>query len=294
MRIAVPARVKPFFGWVRAIGTDFTRNRASLAAGGLAYFVTLSLAPLAIAFGGLAGLVLDPSDVAAALHKLTDRAPAAVAQSGDQITQALVNLVTGASAASASITTIVGFVVALYASSKVVYGVRLALDGAFGVTAGTRGVIERVISAVVTLAALVVGVVVVVLVTVLPRVLDAFGLREIVVTTGNVYLDWLIVWLLTFFAVRAVMIYGPNRHARVPWLSPGVLIATLGIVGSTAFVGLYVHYSSTMSAAVLALGTPVVLLLWLYLGFLSLLAGAAVVASAERGNGWASLNRRAT
>ena len=68
-------RVQAVVAWGTRLGLEYTRTRASLAAGGLAYFVALSLAPAALAFGTLAGLFLDPADVRAVLERLAERAP---------------------------------------------------------------------------------------------------------------------------------------------------------------------------------------------------------------------------
>lgn len=282
MRVEVPPWLAPVVFWGQRIGTTFTRNRASLAAGGLAYFVTLSLAPLAIAFGALAGLVLDPRQVKAALESIASRSPDSAFGAGGDIADALMSLVTGASTGAASATTIVGFVVALYASSKVVYGLRMAMNTAFDVQERRSGTVERLFSAVVTLVGLIAAVALVILVTVVPRILRDLGLESTSLTTGNSVLDWVILTLVVYGAVWSVISFAPNRRRRVSWRAWGVLAATACVVGATVFVGIYVRLSSTMSAAVVALGTPVVLLLWLYLCFLGLLVGAAIVADSEQ------------
>lgn len=271
----VARQFRPFVDWCRAIGVSFTQNRASLAAGGLAYFVTLSLAPLAIAFGGIAGLVLDPATVQRVLDSLADKSP--VSGSTDQVAEQLISLVTNASAGSTSIATVIGFVVALYAASKVVYGGRMALNTAFGFEEKRAGVIERAIAAVVTLAALVIGVVAVIVITVVPRILQELGIKNVTASTGNAAIDWLIFFVLVYIGTWGAMVFGPSQRMKVPWLSLGVSVSTVIVIASTSFVGIYVHFSSTMSAAVIALGTPVVLLLWLYLCFLGLLLGAVMI-----------------
>ena len=90
-------RIDRLVAWGTRLGLEYTRTRASLAAGGLAYFVALSLAPAALAFGTLAGLVLDPDEVRAVLERLTGRAPEAAGDLQPAV-EALVSLVEGASA----------------------------------------------------------------------------------------------------------------------------------------------------------------------------------------------------
>jgi uncharacterized BrkB/YihY/UPF0761 family membrane protein len=65
---------------------------------------------------------------------------------------------------------------------------------------------------------------------------------------------------------------------RIPIRALGPVAATAVIAASTIGVGIYAHFSSTLSAAVLVFGSPVVALLWLYLCFLGLLIGSEMEA----------------
>ncbi len=274
-------RFRYLVAWGTRLGGDYTRYRASLAAGGLAYFVALSLAPAAVAFGMIAGVFLDPSDVRSALEDLAARTPGTVGNV-QPVIDALVSMVEGASATAFTVTTVVSLVIAVYAASKVVYGVRMALNTVFGVVEVRSGLVERAFSAVFTLVGLVICVGVVVLLTFVPRILQWLGITGITTTTGNWLLDWLVVLLLVFVGVRGIVRRGPNGGVPVPWRSLGVAAATVWIVAVTAGVGVYASFSSSLGAAVLLLGTAVVILLWLYLCFVGLLWGAIIEADRQR------------
>lgn len=274
-------RIRDIIGWGRGIALDYTRNRVSLASGGLAYFVALSLAPAAVAFGALAGLFLDAADVRSALETLAAQSPQTLGNA-QSVIDTLVGVVEGASSGSFTVTTIVSFVIAVYASSKVVYGVRQAMNTAFGVVEERSGLIERGIAAIATLIALVAGVVVVFLVTVVPRVLTWVGIDDVATSSGNVFIDWGIIAILVFIAVRALMRFAPNGGQRVPWSSLGAAVGAVWILAVTGGVGIYAHYSTSLGTAVLLFGTPVVILLWLYLCFVGLLVGAVIEAERQR------------
>ena len=274
-------RVRDLIDWGSGISLDYTRNRVSLASGGLAYFVALSLAPAAVAFGALAGLILDPADVRSALTTLAARSPQTVGNV-QSVIDTLVGVVEGASGGSFTVTTIVSFVIAVYASSKVVYGVRQAMNTAFGVVEERSGLIERGIAAIATLIVLVAGVAIVVLVTVVPRALSWLGIDDVATSSGNVLIDWGIIALLVFVVVRATIRFAPNGGRRVPWSSLGAAVGTVWIVAVTAGVGIYAHYSTSLGTAVLVFGTAVVILLWLYLCFVGLLLGAVIEAERQR------------
>lgn len=273
-------RIREAIVYGRTISEEYRRTRASLAAGGLAYFVALSLAPAALALGTLAGLLLDPADVTAALERLAGRAPETF-DAIEPVTTAVMSTVESASAGSFTITTLVGLLIAVYSASKVVLGLRMAMNAAFSVRETRGGLVERGFAAIVTLLGLVGAVAVVILLTVVPRVLAWLDLPTVPVSTGIGVLDWGIVVVAVFVVVRWLLTHGPNRRARVPWRSLGAWVATLGIMAATAGVGVYVHYSASISTAILLFGTAVVLLLWLYLCFVALLWGAVIEAHSE-------------
>jgi membrane protein len=260
---------------------DYGRSRASLAAGGLAYFVALSLTPAAVAFGTLAGVFLDPADVRAALEDLAARAPGTVGDLQPAI-DALVSMIEGASATAFTVTTVISLVIAVYGASKVVFGVRMAMNTVFGVVETRSGLIERAFSTVFTLLGLVAAVALVVLLTFVPRALAWLGVSGIATSTGSWALDWLAVLALVYVAVHGILQRGPNGGVRVPWGSPGVAVASIWIVAVTGGVGMYAGFSASLGAAVLVLGTAVVILLWLYLCFVGLLWGAIIEADRLR------------
>lgn len=267
--------------WGRRISADYGRTRASLAAGGLAYFVALSIAPAALAFGTVAGLFLNPTEVRNVLERLAGHAPetAGVMQ---PFIDALVSTIESASASAFTITTVVSVIVAIYAASKVVYSLRLAMNAVFRVEETRNGLLERAFSAVATLVGIVAAVALVIVLTVLPRILQWIGIDNVRLTTGSGVADWIVIVALTFLTVRWTITHAPNLRQRVPWTSLGAWTATLGIVGATIGVGVYAKYSSSLGATVLLFGTAVVILLWLYLSFMALLWGAIIEADSGR------------
>jgi membrane protein len=279
--VRVSRRVRAVMAWGQRVSLDYQRSRASLAAGGLAYFVALSVAPAALAFGTLAGLVLNPQDVRDALERLAERAPGTLG-SMQPVIDALVSTIENASASTFTLTTVVSAVVAIYASSKVVLGLRMAMNTVFGVEETRSGLIERAVSTVITLVGIVIGVAAVILLTLVPRVLDWLGVPDVRLTSGSWLLDWLVALALLFLAVRWVLHHAPNRAQPVGWTSRGAWAATVGIAGATIGVGIYARFSTSLSAAVLVFGTAVVILLWMYLCFVALLWGAIIEADAQR------------
>lgn len=260
---------------------EFQRCRVSLAAGGLAYFVALSIVPAALAFGTIAGLIFDPGQVRAALDRMTQRAPEAVDVAAP-IVSAFVSTVERASATSFTVTTLVAALVAVYASSKVVQGLRMAMNTVFDVRETRGGLVDRAIAAVITLAGLVLGVGFVTLAVVAPTVLDWMGIEQAWTGPRSGLAKALVGSAAVFLAVRWLFAHAPARRLRVDWTSPAPLVATVGIILATLGVGIYARFSASLGVAVLLFGSAIVALLWVYLCFLALLWGALMEADRQR------------
>jgi len=248
-----------------------------LAAGGLAYFVVLAIAPAAVVVGSLAGLILTPTEIREAFARLQDASPA-FASNISGLTDALISVVENASTTSVTVATTVSVIVAIYAASKVVYGIRLAQDTSYGVVTTDRTLLARAISAVITLAALLAVTALIVALTFVPKILSTFGVSDVRVVTGSTALDWIVLVIVVWALVRLTMGHLTAARQGIPVRALGPVVATVIIAGSTIGVGIYAHFSSTLSAAVLVFGSPVVALLWLYLCFLGLLIGSEMEA----------------
>lgn len=184
-----------------------------VAAGGLAYFVALAVAPAAVVVGAMAGLILGPDQVQRVVNSLAGQDPSQ-AQALKPITDSLVNATEHASVSGLTVTSLVGLIVAIYAASKVVFGLRLALDGVFETAPKRRGFMARVIATLTTLIGMLVVVGAFVALTVLPRILGWLGATQVRIFSGIGILDWVIGALLIWLAIRWVLRHAPNNRSR--------------------------------------------------------------------------------
>lgn len=270
-------RLQGAIDYLLVISRRLTAHRSSLTAGGLAYFVALGLAPAALAVGWLAGIVLTPEQVRESLSTAATGATG-VAGRGAGVADSVASLIESSSTAGMSIASFIGVVIAIYAASRTVYGLRLALNSAYGVPERYRGFVERVAATVITVVGIGVLVVLIILLTVLPKMLSLLGLSSLRVSTGSWVVDWLLMALLIWLGCWGVLARGANHRLKMPAWSPGPLIAAAAIIAATAGVGIYVRASNAMGAAIALFGSALVVLLWLYLCFFGLLIGAEVEA----------------
>lgn len=266
---------------LKDLGARFTEHRNSLAAGGLAYFLALAVAPAALVVGALTGLLLGPDQVRAAISSLAGGDPVQV-QALKPLTDSLVAATEHALVSGVTVASVVGLIVALYAASKVVYGLRLALDGVFETVPKRRGFIGQVIATLITLIGMSVAVGACVALTVLPRVLTWLGFDQVRIFSGIGVVDWVIGALLIWLAIRWVLHHAPNNPKPIPWRGLGPIFTALWLLVVSAGLGVYANFSTTLASAIVVFGGVVVFLLWFYLGFLGLLIGAEIEAQRQR------------
>jgi membrane protein len=95
-------------------------------------------------------------------------------------------------------------------------------------------------------------------------------------------LQWPVAAGLVVLAVDLVYRFAPNAEAKWVWLTPGALVATLlWLVVSVGF-RIYVQNFGDYSAVYGAIGSVIVLMLWLYLSGFALLVGAELNSEIDR------------
>lgn len=273
--------------WARFLYRSWHDDRVSGLAAEIGFFALLSLFPLLLIFsaalGGL-GSILG-SDVSENVEaQLTDWADDIFGGDGG-VTSAVQNLFDTSSTSALTL----GVLGTLYTASRGFAAVVRALDVAYGHD-NTRGwvgtqlvglalAIGSIVVGSITLAALVIG-------PLFGRedflgdglVADILGLLWTYLRFPAAFLV-LICWFSTIYHVA------PNRRAR--WraeLPGGAFSATFSFVGSILF-SVYLENLSGENAIFGAIGTAIILQLWLYVLAIGLVLGAEVNAGLATGRG---------
>jgi membrane protein len=94
--------------------------------------------------------------------------------------------------------------------------------------------------------------------------------------------QWPLALLFVVVAIDMVYYLAPNADTRWVWITPGsVLATTLWLVTSLGFK-LYLEYVSNIAVVQGAIGSVIVLLLWLYFSGFAILIGAELNAEIDR------------
>jgi membrane protein len=100
--------------------------------------------------------------------------------------------------------------------------------------------------------------------------------------TAWTYLRWPFIAFTVVLAIDLIYHFAPNRRVEWVWLTPGSLLATALWFGASLGFKTYTATVGGFNATYGAIGTVVVLMLWLYLSGLALLIGAELNAEIER------------
>lgn len=273
-------RAIPRRGWwriLKRVWFNVGAHNLGVTAGGIAFYLMLSVAPGLAALVALYALVSDPAEVQGLMQGLVGVLPD---QSEDIMREQLTRLATTPKA-TAGWGAALGAVVALWGATRGTRALMLALNTVYN-ERENRNILRLNIAAVgITLALVLFVAVTLGLVAVLPAVLRAVGTGP--VTQWIVTLvKWPVLIAAVILALGAFYRWGPSRAAaKWHWLTPGSLIATaLWLVGSALFSA-YVRSFGSYSETYGSLAAVVVLMIWFLITAYAVLLGAEIDAAIE-------------
>lgn len=279
-RAARPAQI-PGPGWLDIlwrVKEQLADDRVGLLAAGIAFYALLSVFPAIAAVISLWALVLDPQDMARQIAELARFVPPeAAGLIEEQAREIGDNTPTGL-----SLTALGSLAVALFAASKGVRGLIIALNLVYG-EEERRGPLGRQL----VVAALTLGLIALTLVSLVVVALFPLASGQLGLTGALALLAGLARWsalLLVMMAVIAVLYrFAPYRRSpRWQWVSVGSVTATLLWILGSAGLSLYVGRMATLSQLYGSLGAVVVLMLWFWLSAFVVLLGAEINGEMER------------
>jgi membrane protein len=273
-------RAIPMRGWKdiflrvwREMGTD----HVGLIGAGVAFYGLLALFPAITALMAVAGLLFDSSQVTAQIETLSAIVPPAAA---DIIIQQAVD-VTGSADGGLGLAAVIGFGLALWAASKgvgsLMEGINIAYD-----ERETRGFVRLTLTRLGLTLFLVLGLVAGLGATiVLPSILQLLSLgatTEMLIGVTR----WAALLLFTGAGLAIIYRVAPDRQgARLTWLTPGAVLATLlwivASVGFAVYVQNFGNYQETFGT----MAGIVLLLMWLWISAYVILLGAELNAETE-------------
>jgi membrane protein len=269
----------PAKGWADVLKRTLKQVKSDnvpVVAGGVAFYIFLSLIPALLAVILVYGLVANPEDVRRQIGDYVTALPTDARQFILDQLEAITRQDTGGLGVGLAVSVIT----AIYSASKGMQGLIAALNVAYDEEETRKFVKLRLTTLGLTLAVIVGGAAGIGGMALLGTVAENLG------TAGGIALTILRWPLLAAFLVlglAALYRYAPDRdRAKWRWVTPGAILATaLWVVGSVAF-SIYATVAGKFQESYGALSGVFVTLLWLLLSAYVIILGAEFDSEAER------------
>ena len=268
--------MRKWWGALMGVMNTMDERNLGLIAAGTGFFAMLALFPGIAALIAVWGLVADPAMVQAQLV-LVERLlpPAAYDIFDDQLTRLVL-----AGPGTLGWATVISTSLSLWWARSGVASLIRGLNAVY--REEHRGPLRRILSSIAVTLALVgmllVALVAIIVVPVVMAVLPLGPVTEWLVEISR----WSVTALTLLVGLGIVYRYGPNRKAaKVPWLSPGALVALVIWAAASWAFSLYLSNFGRYNEVYGSLGAVVALLMWLYLSAYVTLLGATLNAELE-------------
>lgn len=279
-RNATDPRQIPLRGWwqvvMRVVG-QLSKDNVPVVAAGVAFFSFLAIFPAIAGFVILYGLIADPGAVTGQLAPIRELVPNEVFE----LLAAQLEKVSGTTDGTLGFGLFISLGFAVWSSAKGSTALLSAMDIAYNEPHREGWVWPRVIALLFTLAGLLFAVLAVGLLAAVPAAVALLAVTD-PLSTLLLGLRWLLLAGAVLLALGALYRFGPNRrNARLAWVTPGSLLATVVWLAASWGFARYVANVDSYNETFGTLGAVVVLLMWLYISAYIICLGAELNAELE-------------
>jgi membrane protein len=267
----LPGRDVPWRDFARTLWREILSDNLVDYAGSVAFSAILAIFPFLLFAVTLASLVIDPATLDALVGQIRRVAPA---QAADLIADRLRALTSGPQPALLTLSALG----AVWVASGAVAALITAFDTAYDVRESRPYWKTRALSVLVTLAVAVLFIAASVIALVTPAVAGVLG-RPL--GTLVMWLRWPVAALLMSVILACLYTVLPDVEQDFKLITPGSLTAVVGWLLASLGFSLYVAHFGSYEVVYGALGSVIVLLLWVWISALFVLLGAEINAVLE-------------
>ena len=256
---------------------EINKDRVSLVAAGVSFYLMLALFPALAALVSIYGLIADPSSIGERITFLGEIFPAGTLE---LILEQLSSFASQ-KPTSLSLGVVVGLLVTLWSAHNGVTALFDAMNIAYEETEKRSFVKLTVVSFLFTLAGLFIIILMVLGMGVLPLALNLLGVDDSVETISKIA-RWPLMLIFVCAAIASVYRYGPSRErAKLRWLTWGAVLSTAAWLIMALGFSFYIENFADFNATYGTLGTFVGFMIWTWLSVLILIVGAELNAELE-------------
>ncbi|MAM94884.1 YihY/virulence factor BrkB family protein [Parvibaculum sp.] len=270
----------PRAGWKEIawrVWGELARDRVTLVAAGVTFYILLALFPALAAFVSIYGFVADPKTIADHIAFLGGLLPS----EGLELIRAQLDGLLQQNTDALGLGFLLGLGIALWSANNSVKALFQAMNVAYEEREKRSILRLHLVSFSFTLGAILIGVLFLLSVGVVPAALALLHLDG--------WTEWLIAlgrWPVMLFAVGTgislLYRYGPSRaEAKLRWITWGSGIATMVWIAASIGFSFYLENFANYNATYGALGAVIGLMMWCWLSVVILLVGAELNAEIE-------------
>ena len=274
-----PAEIPPL-GWKDVawrVYEEFGQDRLMLVSAGVTFYLLLATFPAIGALVSIYGLITDPVSINEHLSTLASFLP----EGAVDIASETVKRITSKNDSALGFAAVTGFGIAVWganAGMKAIFdGLNVAYD-----EEEKRGFVQlNLLSLAMTFGTIAAFAVTLGAVAVVPAYLEAVWLApalEWLIWIGR----WPVLLLLAMFGLAALYRFGPSRDdAQWCWLTPGALVASIGLVAFSMVFSWYVANFGSYDETYGSLGAAIGFMTWMWLSITIVMVGAELNAETE-------------
>ncbi|WP_103258813.1 YihY/virulence factor BrkB family protein [Tabrizicola aquatica] len=269
-------RLSDLGGFLRALRDEVQRDRVLAVAAGVTFYALLAVVPAITALISIFGLILAPEEVPGLMAPLAGLMP----EEARVLVTGQAERIAAKADDTLSLTALVALAVALWSANGGTKALIEALGIAYDVRE-MRGFVRLTLVAVgFTLGGFALVVLIGAAVAALPFLVDQLGPGAEALV---LILRWPVILAVMIVVLAVVYCWGPNRpDAEWRWITPGAVIASVGLVAISGGMGWYVANFGSYDETYGSLAAVVVLMLWVWLSTVMVLLGAEINAELDR------------
>ena len=273
----------PWADWriiIRRTLAQMITDRVTMVAAGCAFYATLALFPAISMLLFIYGMAFDPVTVEPQLQLLKSLLPGP----GVALIDARIRQLVSHPPGQLTIGLLISLGVTLWSAMTGTKSVLSAVNMAYGQTE-QRGLLRyQLVAFTITMCALVGAALAVAILVFLPVAFAWLGLPE--GARGAIRgVSLLLLAAFVLVSLSLLFRFGPSRHARWAWITPGSKVATVLWLAASALFSWYVGAVASYDALYGPLGAVVAVMMWFYVTTFAVLLGAELNAQLERHTG---------
>lgn len=256
---------------------EIGRDRVTLIAAGVTYFLLLAIFPSITAVVSIYGLVADPSTVNQHVATLSSILPAgALSILDEQLT-----MIATQGAPTLGFALIVSLALALWSASAGIKSMFEAMNIAYGETEKRNFFQLSLLGLVFTLGGVIAAIAMFATVVAIPLVLGIFGFSE-----GFEWLvqiaSYVVLVAILFAGIAALYRYGPSRQqAKWRWITPGAALSVAVVIIVSLLFSWYAANFANYDKTYGSLGALIGLLTWMWISVTVVIVGAELDSEIE-------------